>query len=133
MRAAAARWTTGTATRRTTPLAQAVGATAFRMSLEWARIEPERGRFDGAALEGYRERLLQHEARAGLRPVVTLHHFTHPHVVPRADALAPAGERGGLPRATRAGARALLEGLDALVITFNEPMVLLLGGYLAGR
>ena len=58
-------------------LALEVGASAFRVSLEWARIEPQRGKFDGAALEGYRERLLRMKAR-GLRPVVTLHHFTHP-------------------------------------------------------
>src|SRR5262249_45337023 len=58
-------------------LAQAVGANAFRLSLEWARVEPERGRFDEAALEGYRQRLLAMKTM-GLRPVVTLHHFTHP-------------------------------------------------------
>src|SRR5688572_16810604 len=31
-------------------LIQDVGAHAFRMSLEWARIEPERGRYDRAAI-----------------------------------------------------------------------------------
>lgn len=111
-------------------LALDVGATAFRMSLEWARIEPERGRIDGAVLEGYRERLLRMKAR-GLRPVVTLHHFTHPTWFHR-------DTPWHLPQsveAFRAYARAvapLLVGLEALVITLNEPMVLLLGGYLQG-
>src|SRR5262249_37094216 len=58
-------------------LARGVGCDAFRISIEWARVEPERGRFDEAALDGYRHRLLAMKAK-GLRPVVTLHHFTHP-------------------------------------------------------
>ncbi len=58
-------------------LARDVGASAFRMSLEWARIEPEQGRFDEAAIDGYRHRLLKMQ-EMGLKPVVTLHHFTHP-------------------------------------------------------
>ncbi|RKH92028.1 glycoside hydrolase family 1 protein [Corallococcus sp. AB045] len=111
-------------------LAKAVGATAFRLSLEWARIEPERGRFDGAVLEGYRERLLKLRAM-GLRPVVTLHHFTHPTWF-------HASTPWHLPESLEAFRQyvrrcaPLLEGLDALVISFNEPMVLLLGGYLQG-
>ncbi|MBJ6759823.1 glycoside hydrolase family 1 protein [Myxococcaceae bacterium JPH2] len=111
-------------------LARAVGATAFRISLEWARVEPEPGRFDEAALEAYRERLSRMRAH-GLRPVVTLHHFTHPTWFAR---LTP----WHLPASVEAFRRyvrrvaPLLEGLDALVISFNEPMVLLLGGYLQG-
>ncbi len=111
-------------------LAREVGAQAFRISLEWARIEPARGQVDGRALEAYRERLLAMR-RAGLRPVVTLHHFTHPTWFARETPW-------HLPEsvaAFRAYARAcapLLEGLDALVLSFNEPMVLLLGGYLQG-
>jgi beta-glucosidase len=111
-------------------LALDVGASAFRISLEWARIEPERGRIDGAVLEAYRERLLRMKAR-GLRPVVTLHHFTHPlwfhrdtpwHLPQSVDAF----------RAYVRACAPVLAGLDALIISFNEPMVLLLGGYLQG-
>src|SRR5262249_57068681 len=39
-------------------LARGLGSTAFRMSLEWARIEPQRGRLDDDALDGYRRRLV---------------------------------------------------------------------------
>jgi beta-glucosidase len=111
-------------------LALDVGATAFRMSLEWARIEPERGRPDGAVLEAYRERLLRMKAR-GLRPVVTLHHFTHPAWFHRETPW----HRPESVEAFRAYARAcapLFKGLEALIISLNEPMVLLLGGYLQG-
>ncbi|MCY1033494.1 family 1 glycosylhydrolase [Corallococcus sp. BB11-1] len=111
-------------------LAKAVGATAFRLSLEWARIEPERGRFDGQALEGYRERLLRLGAH-GLRPVVTLHHFTHPTWFHAATPWHLPESLEAFRQYVRRCAP-LLEGLDALVISFNEPMVLLLGGYLQG-
>ncbi len=111
-------------------LALDVGATAFRISLEWARIEPERGRYDGAALEAYRERLLRMRAR-GLRPVVTLHHFTHPSWFARETPWHKPESVEAFRAYTRACA-GLLKGLDALIISFNEPMVLLLGGYLQG-
>ncbi|HEX4620930.1 MAG TPA: family 1 glycosylhydrolase, partial [Myxococcaceae bacterium] len=111
-------------------LALDVGSRAFRISLEWARLEPTRGRFDEEALSQYRRRLERMRA-AGLRPVVTLHHFTHPSWQHRET---PWHEPASVD-AFRAYARAcapLLKGLDALVVTFNEPMVLLLGGFISG-
>jgi beta-glucosidase len=50
---------------------------AHRLSFEWSRLEPERGRFDPAAVAHYHE-VLASLARHGLLPIVTLHHFTHP-------------------------------------------------------
>src|SRR3990172_8384548 len=43
-------------------LTRDVGATAFRVSLEWARIEPERGCFDEVAIDRYRQRLVKMKA-----------------------------------------------------------------------
>jgi len=111
-------------------LAQDVGASAFRISLEWARIEPVRGQYDEAAIDSYRQRLLQMKA-AGIRPVVTLHHFTHPTWFHRET---PWHEPQSVQvfRAYAKICAKILSGLDALVLTFNEPMVLLLGGYIQG-
>ncbi len=53
------------------------GLTHHRMSIEWARIEPEQGRPDFAAVEHYRE-ILQTARDAGISPWVCLHHFTLP-------------------------------------------------------
>ena len=53
------------------------GLTHHRMSVEWARIEPEQGRPDFAAVEHYRE-ILQTARDAGISPWVCLHHFTLP-------------------------------------------------------
>src|SRR5580698_10584486 len=52
--------------------AVAAGCDAFRLSVEWARCEPERGAIDTAALERYRRILEACHAR-GLQPLVTLH------------------------------------------------------------
>jgi beta-glucosidase len=57
--------------------AATLGQNAHRMSLEWSRIEPEDGRFDDTAIERYRTMLQAMRAR-GIRPMVTLHHFTNP-------------------------------------------------------
>ncbi|MBT2248642.1 glycoside hydrolase family 1 protein [Arthrobacter sp. BHU FT2] len=54
-----------------------LGFTTYRFSLEWARIEPEEGRFSAAALDHYR-RVLEACHEHGLTPVVTFHHFTSP-------------------------------------------------------
>ena len=53
------------------------GLNAYRFSVEWARIEPEEGRFDEAEVEHYRRVLLCCREN-GVTPVVTLHHFTSP-------------------------------------------------------
>jgi beta-glucosidase len=111
-------------------LARDVGATAFRVSLEWARIEPERGRVDEKAVEAYRARLVRMR-EAGVQPIVTLHHFTHPSWFHEQT---PWHSPASVP-AFRAYARVcagILKGLNAKVVVFNEPMVLLLGGYLSG-
>jgi beta-glucosidase len=57
--------------------AVALGQNALRISLEWSRIEPREGEFDAEAIEYYRKLLIAMLER-GLRPMVTLHHFTNP-------------------------------------------------------
>lgn len=57
-------------------LAQA-GLNAYRFSIEWARIEPEKGVYDDSEVEHYR-RVLECCHANGVTPVVTMHHFTTP-------------------------------------------------------
>jgi beta-glucosidase len=54
-----------------------LGFKSYRFSIEWARIEPEPGRFSVAALDHYR-RMLAACHENGLIPCVTFHHFTSP-------------------------------------------------------
>ncbi|MGQ0507927.1 MAG: glycoside hydrolase family 1 protein [Myxococcaceae bacterium] len=111
-------------------LTKDVGASAFRISLEWARIEPTRGRFDEAAIDSYRQRLLKMRAM-GVQPVVTLHHFTHPNWFHRETPWHEPQSVDAFRRYSKVCAQ-ILKGVDAIVLSFNEPMVLLLGGYIQG-
>ncbi len=53
------------------------GLNAYRFSIEWARIEPEEGKFDETEIEHYRKVIACCKAH-GVEPIVTLHHFTSP-------------------------------------------------------
>ncbi|GGJ22222.1 glycoside hydrolase family 1 protein [Paenarthrobacter histidinolovorans] len=53
------------------------GFNTYRFSIEWARVEPSPGKFSRAELAHYR-RMIDTCISLGLKPVVTLHHFTHP-------------------------------------------------------
>ena len=97
------------------------GLNAYRFSLEWARIEPERGEFSRAQLAHYR-RMIDTALTTGLTPVVTLHHFTHPawfaasggwDAPDALDRFATYVER----------VTSILDGVE-WVITINEPNVL---------
>ena len=54
-----------------------LGLDHFRLSIEWARVEPEQGRYDRAEIERYRN-MLRAGRDAGLKIWVTAHHFTLP-------------------------------------------------------
>lgn len=53
------------------------GLNAYRFSIEWARIEPEEGVFDTAAVAHYRD-VIACCKKYGVEPFVTLHHFSSP-------------------------------------------------------
>ena len=53
------------------------GLNAYRFSIEWARIEPEEGKFDKQETEHYR-RVIRCCREYGIEPIVTLHHFSSP-------------------------------------------------------
>ena len=57
-------------------LAQA-GLNCYRFSIEWARIQPEEGRFDAHEVEHYRK-VIRCCKENGVIPIVTMHHFTSP-------------------------------------------------------
>lgn len=61
-------------------LARDLGLNAFRIGIEWARIEPERGHWDQEAIEHYKEMIKAMRIR-GLMPVITLNHITLPRWV----------------------------------------------------
>lgn len=58
-------------------LAKGLGFNTWRLSIEWARIEPEPGAYSRAELEHYR-RVLATCHEAGLSPMVSYNHFSLP-------------------------------------------------------
>ena len=109
--------------------AAAIGCNAFRLSVEWARLEPHPGACDDAALERYAEILALCVAR-GLEPMVTLHHFTHPWWL---------GEEFWLrPGSPDVFARHVARVVPALApfchrwVTVNEPNIVMLMGWIEG-
>ena len=58
-------------------IAKSLGHNAHRFSIEWARIEPEEGKFDQKEIEHYKAVVKALRAR-GIEPFVTLWHFSLP-------------------------------------------------------
>lgn len=54
-----------------------LGVTAYRFSIEWSKIEPQKGSFNEAALTHY-ENVCKELVQQGIKPVITLHHYTNP-------------------------------------------------------
>lgn len=112
-------------------LAQNLGLGAVRFSVSWSRIEPEEGRFSETELAHYRDVVLDLRAR-GIEPVVTLHHFSHPRWFhARGGWTDPAS-----PLIFARFAGRVAEALHPYVriwITFNEPVIQVVAGYLKGE
>jgi beta-glucosidase len=64
--------------REDVDLVAGMGLTAYRFSLEWARIEPVEGEFDQTELDHYGA-IIDYCRERGLAPIVTFNHFTSPH------------------------------------------------------
>jgi beta-glucosidase len=116
--------------REDVALERAMSLGASRLSVEWGRVEPQPGVFDGDAIDRYRA-MLAARVDAGIRPMVTLHHFTLPSWM---------AARGGLlardfpDRLARFAVQTvgLLGDLCRDWITINEPNVLAAHAYLLG-
>lgn len=99
-------------------LLAAGGLQAYRFSIEWARIEPEKGVVSRAQLDHYR-RMIDTCRDAGVEPIVTLHHFTVPRWQGRDGGWYAADVVDRFRRYTET-ATAILGDVER-VITINEP------------
>ncbi|MBI65199.1 MAG: beta-glucosidase [Candidatus Marinimicrobia bacterium] len=54
-----------------------LGVNHYRFSIEWSRIEPQKGIINQEAIHHYHE-LINALINSDITPVITLHHFTHP-------------------------------------------------------
>lgn len=111
-------------------IAKSLGHNAHRFSLEWARIEPEEGQWDHAAIEHYRAVIRALKVR-GMRPYITLWHFTLPLWFSESGGF----ERADSPEIFARYARFVAEELGTEIVgisTMNEPNVFGSNGWLRG-
>ena len=115
-----------------------LGLNAFRLGLEWSRVQPASDEqagaappFDTAVLDRYAAMLASCLAH-GLEPVVTLHHFVHPAWLgsdPWLDDTTP-GLFTAFVRTAVAHVNERLARPIRWFITINEPNMLVLNSYL---
>lgn len=110
---------------------RALGANAYRLGVEWARLEPAEGAYDGAAAARYREMLEAYRA-AGITPMVTLYHFTLPRWVAARGGWEHAGTVESFRRFAAYCGRTFGDLVD-LWCTVNEPNVLAMKAYSMGE
>ncbi|MDK2857250.1 MAG: beta-glucosidase [Verrucomicrobiota bacterium] len=109
-------------------LMESLGYPVFRIGIEWARIEPEPGKFDREALAHYRD-ILQSLKNHGIKICLTLYHWVLPHwVAERGDWTNPETLRH-FERYARYVINELITFPD-LWVTVNEPMVAAIAGNL---
>ncbi len=108
-----------------------LGFPIVRIGLEWSRIEPEPGRYSTEALQRYRDEI-GHLVELGIRPLVTLHHFSNPLWLQRMGQFTN-------PEAVRhflGFTRVVVDTLKDLVqewVTVNEPNVYAVQAHLFGE
>ncbi|MED5319224.1 MAG: family 1 glycosylhydrolase, partial [Candidatus Thermoplasmatota archaeon] len=107
-----------------------LGMTSYRFSIEWSRLEPTQGAWDEAALAVYAE-MVDDLVGRGIRPVVTLHHFTHPDWW---EAKGGFADRANIPAFAAYCERVVDTMADRVKtwVTVNEPTVFSTMGYTLG-
>jgi beta-glucosidase len=106
-----------------------LGVNSYRFSVEWSRIQPREDRWNDGVVGHYQE-VIDILKRDGIEPMLTLHHFTHPLWFLKT---APWHEDASVEKFLRFVER-IVSALNGVRywITFNEPYVLILGGYIEG-
>ncbi len=110
--------------------ASAMNTNGYRFSVEWSRLEPMPGRWNRQAAARYRAMLMSLRAK-GIRPMVTLHHFSNPQWV---------AEQGGWLAPKTAEDFGMFAGRAAAAfgdladdwVTINEPTLYAAEGHYRG-
>jgi beta-glucosidase len=110
-------------------LAASMGHNAHRLSIEWSRIEPRPGEWNGEALDHYAA-VIAALRRRKIEPIVTLHHFTNPAWFAAQGGWASAGSIASFARYVEVIA-ARLAGQVKYWLTINEPTVYVKHAYLS--
>lgn len=103
-------------------LVKSIGLNTYRFGVEWARIEPEKGRFSDAMLDHYLRVIEGCRARK-LTPIVTYSHFTAPRWFSAQGGWTNPESAALFARYAERLTRKVGDMIHA-VITFNEPNIL---------
>lgn len=106
-----------------------LGVNSYRFSIEWSRIQPREDTWDEEAISHYQD-IIDILRNCHIEPMVTLHHFTHPRWFMERYPWHRTKSIEKFLRFTEKMA-STLKGVQYW-ITFNEPYVILIGGYLDG-
>ncbi|MCR4427339.1 MAG: glycoside hydrolase family 1 protein [Firmicutes bacterium] len=112
-------------------LMRSMGLNAYRMGIEWSRVEPRPGEWDDAAFDRYEQMMKGLESR-GIAVCLTLYHWVLPKWV---------ADMGGWENPATVDRFAAFCGqvvarlgqYPALWCTLNEPMVYVLFSYITGH
>jgi len=106
-----------------------LGVNAYRFSIEWSRLQPKENLWDAEAMAHYQE-IVDILIENNIEPMITLHHFTHPLWFIKKY---PWHEDASVEKFLAYTEKVIstIKGVRYWV-TFNEPYVLILGGYLEG-
>jgi beta-glucosidase len=111
-------------------LLSAMGANAYRFSIEWSRLEPAPGQWDERAWAHYSDEIDQLR-RAGIEPMVTLLHFTLPDWLARKGGLIARRFPEFFARFAAEATRRFGDRVD-IWCTINEPNVQMYQSYVKG-
>lgn len=111
-------------------LAEHLGHNAFRLGLEWSRIEPREGEFDEKELDHY-EKVLRAGKYHKLTLFVTLHHYTVPQWFAKKGGFTKKANINNFVRYADIVSKRLGQYTD-FWLTFNEPEVYATHAYFLG-
>lgn len=111
-------------------LCKQLNTNAVRISIEWARIQPESDTFDPLELDHYRK-VLKAAKDQGLKTFVTLHHFTNPKWFAKIGGWSNRKSPKLFCNYAKLVAEQLGDQID-FFMTINEPQVYAMMGYLRG-
>ncbi len=110
---------------------QSLNQEIYRMSIEWSRIEPRRGQWSQEGIDHYRHELALLK-EAGIAPLVTLHHFSHPQWFEDMGAWTAKESVDLFVRFTKKVVAEMGDLIDEYC-TINEPNVFLNDTYMDGK
>jgi len=112
-------------------LVSELGCEAFRLSLEWSRIEPREGYFDEEAVFHYKK-ILEYARSKKLKIFLTLHHFTIPLWFELKGGFSNINSPKYFSNYALKCVTEFKEYVDYFA-TINEPEVLAFSGYITGE